>query len=304
VSIPFIYNSLFVSSVALEVTPGTATYDAIFGSAYAGFGNAPAGYLAYYDSMSKWTNTGNYANATVNAAEGFIGSVYISLDEITPAGTVAQNIDLKLLGWVVETKSVGNGGLRYATFKGTNFSPNFAVRTTFVVSDVVGVLDIQAGNGVVTPKSLESLFQIDNFPYKDTKNSVRLYIGVGTAAATFNAQGTVNQLVTGNGQNAAYFTVDSMSQVNGAATQVEIKINTTTQATTSFGNSNLVGQVTSRYGAAADFKIVSVTFPAGANKIVLDPTIGAGSPPPQYAAVGKLVPSLVLVFAALLKFFL
>jgi len=300
-SIPYIYNALFVSSVSLEVTPGTANYDALFGSAYAGAGNPPSAYIAYFDSMAKWTATGNYGNASVNSAEGFVGSVYISLDEVTASGSVVQTIALKSLGWTVEDKSVGNGGLRYETFKGS-LTGSFVVHVTYVLSDVVGVLDV-TGNGIVTPKSLESIIEIDNFPYQSTQNSVRLNIGVGTASASLSAQGSVTQIVTGNGQAAAYFTVDSTAQINGAATKVSISSTAAGQAATTFGNSALVGQVNGKYGASADFKIVTVTFPAGATKIVLDPSIGAGSAPPT-AAVGKLVPSLVLIFAALVKLFM
>jgi hypothetical protein len=53
--------------------------------AYCGFGNAPTSYLAYFASQASWTVTSNYANASVTGSEGFVGSIYISLDEVNSA---------------------------------------------------------------------------------------------------------------------------------------------------------------------------------------------------------------------------
>jgi hypothetical protein len=302
VSIPLLYNAIFVQSVALSVTPGTAEYDALFGSAYAGLGNAPTGYIAYYDSQSKWTVSTNYANASVNAAQGFVGSVYISLEEVDAQGAVKQTFELKNLLWTVEKKEIGNGGLKYVTFLGKRalVTPNFETRVTYIVSDVVGVLDV-AGQAVVTPKSIESIFEVKNFPYQSTANSVRLNIGVGTATGSVQAEGSLTRVVSGSGSNSAYFIVDSTAQVDGAVKTVSITTTAAGQASSTFGNSNFVGQVNSKYGASAEFKIVSATFPAGATTFLLDPSVGAGSAPPQVGASAHMVPSLFLVFAALLK---
>jgi hypothetical protein len=311
VSIPRLYSAMFMSSISVNVNANSATSDGLFGTAYAGFGIPPSGYLAFYDSASSWSITSDFVDANVSSSRGFVGSVYASIQEVTPQGNISQTLQLKSMTWSMESSNTGNGSLRYASFLGTSSSqPNLSVRVTYVVSDVVGVLNV-AGQAVVTPKSLESIIQISNYSYADSQNFLRLNIGVGTAASTVSAQGSLVRLVSGDGQNSAYFTVDGTAQVNGQPTQVSIVTQATSKA--GFGNDNLAGQVNSKYEGSADFKIVTVSFPPGATEIILDPSIGAGSPPPQIQSgdssatsteqggVSGLVPSLFLVLLVVVK---
>jgi len=98
--------------------------------------------------------------------------------------------------------NTGTGGLRYVNFKGTK--NNLAVTFTFVVSSVVGVLNV-VGNGIITPKSLETIITIANFPYTSTANSVRLNMAVGTASASVLAQTSVTHLTSGTGTSGVFF---------------------------------------------------------------------------------------------------
>jgi len=312
VSIPRLYSALFVSSISVGANAASATSDGLFGTAYAGLNIAPSAYLAFYESAANWNVGIDYTDANVSSSKGFVGSVYISLEEVTPQGNVSQTVQLKSMSWSMESKSTGDGGLRYVTFLGTLSSQrSLNIRVTYIVSDVVGVLNV-TGETVVTPKSLESIIQIDNFTYTDVQNSLRLNIGVGSATSSVQAQGTFVNLVAGDGASGAFFSVASVAQVDGRVTPVQIAAKVAAQADASFGNSNVAGQVSARYEGAADFKIVSATFPAGASQIVLDPAIGAGAAPPavqagtstssgQQAGVGTVVPSLFLLLAALFK---
>jgi len=302
-----------VSSVSVDANTASATSDGLFGTAYAGFNIAPSAYMAFYDSAANWHVGTDYTDANVSSSKGFVASVYISLEEVTPQGNVSQTIQLKSMSWSMESKNTGDGGLRYATFLGTLSSqPSLNIRVTYIVSDVVGVLNV-TGAPVVTPKSLESIIQIDNFTYTDTQNSLRLNIGVGSATSSVQAQANVVQIVAGDGQSAAFFSVSSVAEVDGRVSPVQIAARVAAQGSASFGNSNVAGQVNARYEGNADFKILSATFPAGAAHIVLDPAIGAGAPPPaiqtagtpsssgDQSGVGTVVPSLFLLLAALFK---
>ena len=53
--------------------------------AYAGLTIPPSAYLAFFGSAANWQVTTDYKAANVSKAEGFIGTVYISLEELTPA---------------------------------------------------------------------------------------------------------------------------------------------------------------------------------------------------------------------------
>jgi len=303
-NIPLLYSGLFVSSNSLQINPNSAALDGLFGSAYAGANTPPSSYLAFYDVAANWQVTANAVTANATSSKGFIGSVYISLDELNPQGTVVKTIPLKSLAWITSSSNVGNGGLLYATFKGQQAfqNPTFSVSTTFVVSDVVGLLDV-VGTGIVTPKSITSIIEINNFPYANNANQVRLNMGVGTAASSATAYGTFKGVVSGTGDGSAYFTIDNQAQVNGQATSVQVSGFTDVQGAATLDNNNIVAQVTGRYQGGAQFKLVSVTFPAGATQIKLDPIVGAGSPPPQPAGVGKLAPSVFLLVLALCKLF-
>jgi len=304
ISVPGLYSGFFASSTSLDVNPNSLTIDGVYGSAYAGLQIPPSSYLAFYTGAATWQATADYRAANVSGSNGFVGSVFISLDEVTTAGNVVQTIQLKDLVWVEGTKSVGQGGLRYVSFKGTVLlNANFAVTATYVVSNVVGVLDV-VGVPVITPKSMESIIEITNFPYMSTANSIRLNVVVGMVATQVQAQGTVTHLVAGAGPGTSYFSVNRMVQVNGQATTVDVKVNSTGQTSATFGNSNLAGQVTARYGAAALFQLVSVSFPAGATDVVFDPSIGTGASPPAVGSAATLAPSFVAFFICVVKLLL
>jgi len=199
-----IYSGAYYSSVSLTINPNTASFDGLYGAIYTGVGLVPTAYLTFFDVASHFqVSGGNYANANTTASLGFIGVTYISLDEVSPTGTVAQSIGLNSLLYLLQPdSSTGTGGLRYVNFKGTK--NNLAVTFTFVVSDVVGVLNV-VGTGIITPKSLETMITIANFPYISTANSVRLNMAVGTVSANVVAQSTVTHLTSGTGTNGVFF---------------------------------------------------------------------------------------------------
>jgi len=266
--------------VEVQESGSSAQADGIFGAAYVGINIPPSSWVAYFDVAANWNTQGNTTSANVTAAIGLLGSAYLSLDEVTPSGSVAQTILLKDLFWTIIDTSVGTGGLRFATFHG--IKSGLEVDITYVLSNVVGVLDIP-GNPIVTPKSLEIIVEIKNFPYTVNSNQVRLNIGVGSIAGAAQAAGSVTY-VAGSGTSSVYFGLNGNAQVNGASTPVQISEFIDANATAAFQNADLQGQVSGKFGVSAVFKIVSITFPAGASDILYDPALGTGNPPVSAAA--------------------
>jgi len=296
-----IYSGAYYSSLSLTINPNTANFDGLYGAIYTGIGLVPSAYLTFFDSTSHYqVSGGNYANVNTTAAVGFIGVTYISLDEVSPAGATVQTIALNSFLYALQPDSnTGTGGLRYVNFKGTK--NNLAVTFTFVVSSVVGVLNV-VGNGIITPKSLETIITIANFPYTSTANSVRLNMAVGTASASVLAQTSVTHLTSGTGTSGVFFTLDHTASVGGAATPVTISAFVDGQGSASLQNDQLAAQVTAKYGGTAAFKLVSVTFPAGAANIVYDPTMGAGATPPTSGS-RMILPSFLSIVILFYKLF-
>jgi hypothetical protein len=312
-SILNLYTGIFTTSISADFGSNTASADGIYGAAYAGVGAPPTAYLSYWATTTQWQNSNNgvtdYSSANTTASAAFIGKVFLSLDEVDPNNVTVQTIGLVFqlakptssVSWTLGSKQYG-GSLRYATLVGTIFgNSNFQIFLSYLISDVVGVINVP-GSAIVTPKSLESVIEIDNFPYKSTANSVRLNLVVGSAVGAVSAQGSVTHYINGNNGNAAYLTLDHSHSADGVVTPVSISGWIDGSASAGTGVGNFDAQVRGKYAAAANFKFISVTFKAGAAKIVYDPTIGVGSNPPSNAGV-KVVPFLA-IFIALIKIFL
>jgi len=303
-SFPALFSGIYFSSIAVTANPNYGSIDALFGSAYAGFNNPPSVYLTFFKVAAMWTppTATNAASANATGSDGFIGKAYVALQEVAPNGTIVQVVRLNGLSWSVGTKNVGQGGLRYWSIVGVqpfNANPNFKVTVTHVLSDVVGVLNV-GGTPILTPKSIETILEILNFPYVSTQNQVKLIIGVGTAAATLSVQGTATHFVSGTGTGTAYFSASNVAQIGGAVTPVSVTSTVTGVSAANFTNDALAGQVVAKYGAAAEFRIVTVLFPAGATDIIYDPSIGAGSPPPLPGNSGSFAaPSFFFALFAL-----
>jgi len=290
-----LYSGLYISSLSVDINANSATFDGLYGAAYTGITLSPSAYLTFVYSSSQWqVNGNNYAQANASASAGFIGQTFISLDEIDSTGNPKNTIYLNSLPWSAVDNSVGQGGLRYLTVQATQGT--LVIKISFIYSDVVGVLNV-VGTAVVTPKTLESVISIQNYPYANNGNSLRLNLGIGSAAGSVSVQGQVTHLVSGNGQSGTFLTLDHVASVNGAATPVSISAFTDGQGQLNFGNSYLQGQVVGKYGAGASFKFVSVTFPAGASNIIYDPSIGAGANPPTSSGIKNVASFLALIIA-------
>jgi hypothetical protein len=312
-SVLSLYTGIFTTSINVDFGSNTASADGIYGAAYAGVSAPPTAYLSYWATNSQWQNSNNgitdYGSANITASAAFIGKVFLSLDEVTPNNVTVQTISLVFslakptssVTWTLGNSQYGSS-LRYATLVGSIVgNSNFKIYLSYLISDVVGVINAP-GSAIVTPKSLESVIEIDNFPYQSTANSVRLNLVVGSAAGTVSAQGSVTHFINGNNGNTAYVTLDHSHSADGVITPVSITGWIAGSASAGTGVGNFDAQVRGKYAATASFTFVSVTFKAGAAKIIYDPTIGVGSNPPSSAGV-KVAPFLA-IFIALIKIFL
>jgi len=265
------FDALYISSLSVTATNTSKTSDGLFGAAYATFGLPPTAYLAFYHSSSMWgTNPNGAMTADVSASDGFIGKSFLLLEEVDTNGTTVRTIPFDQLAWNAGDNKAGKGGLSYITVT-ANLRGGLVINVTFVVSDVSGILNV-TGQPIVTPKSLESIVTISNYTYKAAGNSLKLTIGVGSGEANFQETGT---FTSGSGTNQTYFSLQVVADIDGVTKTVNIS--GFVKGNSNNMNGNIAAQVNAKYGRAASFQLVSVSFPAGANTITYDPVIGSGS---------------------------
>jgi len=296
-------------SISVGGTRNSASGDVVYGAASVNVGAFPVAYLAYFDASIGWNSSQNWAQASVNTSAGYIGCAYLKLIEQDAKGNVVQNSSLmytydllKLSPYFpyVQTESSTSGSLKWVTFQAqwTNPTQPWTFSLSWIVSDVLGLLN--QGNAVLSPKSLESVVSIQNWPYLSSSNTLSLVI----ATATGQGSSQDSAYVTGTGVNQVYFNVNKNAVVGGTLTPVQISGYTKGDFQADLGNADMQAQVVGKYGAQASLQLVTVTFPAGASDIVYDPTIGVGSVPGTTSAsptfTGYVIITIAFVLVSLL----
>jgi len=142
------------------------------------------------------------------------------------------------------------------------------ITVTFVSSKDAGV--VEYGNTPVSPRSFEMIIEVNNFYLSDSKNHVRMSVGI------FSPSGTVeNNAVVFHreGKEDLYAAMSNQAVVDGKNVAVTVKIESgsprldhTTQALLLAALNNTI--VTPR--------VASVDFPAGVTNFVYDPAVGTG----------------------------
>lgn len=148
---------------------------------------------------------------------------------------------------------------------------------TFISSDNVGYVQYQNQDvgAIVTPKTLESIVEINNYPYRSSSNYLTLTMGTATGNFDVVASASASNLISGGGEDQVYFALSNVAVVDGS--KKFVTISGFSKITGS--NSYIEGQAKGKYGGSFSYATVSVDFPAGASKIIYDPTIGQGTPP-------------------------
>jgi len=229
------------------------------------------------------------------------------VEEKNPAGTVVRSINFKACTWNVGGGNDTTGRLRYLTvdtFLCANLVFGETVSFVFFISDTLGMVNL--GNGVtatVTPKTLESVVTITNWKYADNANSLSLVYGTVTGAMAESgsiAAGSGNVLTTGSGNNQVYAQYARFASINGVNGNVKISHVGLANISAIVEDANHNAVLTAVYKGigGVEAKQTTVSFPAGASKIVYDPTVGSGEPIPDDAKT-LLFSVLLLIFVAL-----
>jgi len=270
------YRSVNVGATGLDGVSG----DLLYGEIFSGTGIMPLGYLSY------WTGEASLgANLTLdfNASNAFVGGAFVSLTEKDPSGTVVQSMPLTgtLLGltgmiWQKSDSGDSGDGLKWATVTGTSsLSPygNLVINITFFVTDKVGVINL--ANTVVTPRTLETVVTINNWPYVSNSNHLTLMTGVATASGSLSGSST--DFITGTGVNKVYAALQGTAQVSGSSANIQITASVGTDwSPLGTAADTIKNAVTAKYGSSANIVFFDIDFPAGASAIVWDPTFGQG----------------------------
>jgi len=85
---------------------------------------------------------------------------------------------------------------------------------TFLVSEVLGVVKFGSIETSVTPKTLESVLEINGWSYSNTQNHLVFVCGVLTGSATGESSGLVT-FASGSGENQVYAHFSGSVDVSG-----------------------------------------------------------------------------------------
>jgi len=287
------YASAEVSASGTN-TSGQVSGDLIVGAIKFYSGIVPVSFMGYINAqINANRNVDSVSNSDVTsfnytAAAGFILTAYAKIEERGPAGAVVRSIELKNLVWDVAAGN-SSGGLHYIKLHASNninpLTPNLhnllktgeSIGMTFLISEVLGEVTFESVTTAVTPKSLESIIDINGWTYVTTANHLVLVCGVATGAAAGSSAGMVT-VSSGSGANQVYAHFDGHVDVSGTKKSVTV----TATKTSNFGlitdDADIQATASSVYKGQFNLQVVEIAFPAGADKITYDPTIGSGTP--------------------------
>jgi len=225
ISIPFIgsVNLAFYASAEVSATGsgnnqtgGNATVsgDLILGAIKFVTGLSPVSYMGYINAQVTATRDINsIANTDVTkfdykGSAGFILSSYLRIDERDSSGVTVRKVLLKDLVWTV-ANGTSTKGLHYISLSASNklfqntLHNGESVTFNFLIAEVLGAVTFGSIEVPVTPKTLESVIEINGWGYASSSNKLVLVCGVATGAATGASAGTVT-LASGSGKNQIY----------------------------------------------------------------------------------------------------
>lgn len=283
-------DGISFNSLSLGRTKASIHGDAVWGKVEIWSNTVPTAWLKYA-STAGYNESNEYTGA---ASWGVVANAYLLLEETAPNGTVVRVQSLREqvfgdFGWDTNELQT-TGSLKYASYLGKKTSENWEIEITFLLSEIKGKVSL--ADAVVVPKSLESVVSIKNWPYKDAANTLSLVIVVATGS--FTAKGSA--IVSGsNEDDQVYFALSTKATVGGKVEDVSVSGYSNAEFDASFSNDNIKAELTGVYGANYQVKQVKVTFPAGAQDILYDPTIGAGATAAIDNASSAVVANLVVL---------
>jgi len=153
------------------------------------------------------------------------------------------------------------------TFSPVNCSAD--VVFTYVASKKAGFLDY--GHTPVSPRSLEMIIEVKNFPLSDPSNHVRMKFGFFSALGAAELKGTA--IVVPNLLGEDTYTATSKYGVvddNRVEVQVDFTVGSAEMGAIADG------VLKAALGGNFDAQIATVDFPAGATSFIYDPVVGSG----------------------------
>jgi len=296
-----LWAGVYYNSIQVGAGLNYANANAIWGAAYVGTGtNYPVATLAYFGLNAVVNpNVSDWSQFNVTSSAGFVATSYLSLIEKDSSGNIVNITLLKNMLWTLKQYVNPAPGLYGVSFQGVRLFNPLVVTVTFVSSGVIGRINL--ANAIVTPKSLESIIEIANYPYTNPSNTLTLVMVCGTGSATAEAGGSVT-LTSGTGDSAVFFALSKQAIVDGVAKDLTISAFGSADIAATFENNDVTAQLNAKYLGQAQAKIVNVTFPAGALNILYDPTIGVGQPAEEgtmsYWWIAILVCGILLIAIA------
>jgi hypothetical protein len=192
----------------------------------------PTASVSFFDQFSTYQKSAGMGqmlfNFNAQEATTFVAKVFSTLEEVNTTNNITVNtVSLANdITWALvnPNNAIVNGLLQSVTLHGTSakLGANFSISITTVFSQVLGLLNV-VGTPVITPKSLETIVNIVNYPYQSKSNALRLNLAIGTAMASITVQGTVT-ITSGNGTSAGYVRVSDQVQVDGNVKTATITI--------------------------------------------------------------------------------
>jgi len=292
-------------AASIQINKSQVNASLTTGSAYIAFTLAPFSFLSYFSGeyvLNHRIGDGqSFSQLDVTTASGYVGTGYLRLEEVAPNGTIVATKSLRWalpfqegFSWAATDSDTTNGTLNYITFTGTDNSSPTVVNITFMVASVAGIV---TENIPIVPNSLESVVSIGSYPYQDLSNSLSLVLGVGTGGLKFSS----NRTLYSSGSNV-YFSLSDHAIIGGNSSPVKVSGYNAGDLDVDIGNSNFEAQLKARYADSWTFSIVKVTFPAGANNITYDPTMGNGASVQDYSSASAIifVPLALIAVAVML----
>lgn len=212
------------------------------------------------------------ASLDANFKGGVIGMAALSMQEVDadnkPVGKLIPLVASLLNPCIDQEINGDNGNLTglYCTFK----AGDAEVTTTFVTSKKAGILEY--GHTPVSPRSYELIVEVKDFKLDNTKNHVRMDIGLLTASGAADVKGSAS-VVHREGHDDIYAVASNYAVVDKERVSVDVKV----QSGSADMGDLAEGILKVALGGNVDAQIAQVHFPAGATNFIYDPAVGAGS---------------------------
>eukprot|EP00727_Mastigamoeba_balamuthi_P009367 m51a1_g5052 hypothetical protein (446) ;mRNA; r:67383-69474 len=264
--------------------------------------------VAWYGMFNASARVGldlvDFVKAGVEGSFGCMGMVYTGLVERDPSGNVVSQksfVEPLLLGSGIRWSHESSGtspkapGAHHYRIVGRDSASSLTVAITYIMSSVAGVVDY--GRTTVLPKVLETVVEIQNYPYADARNVLELRVVTASSGLRLGARAAVS--TTGV---QVFVDLKGSAVVDGHEAAVDISGWAAAEA--SALDHAVLAQLVARANAvvsAGDVKCAEATvkFDAGAKLIVYDPALGTG-PSPYTSGARSAAPAVALAALAAL----